>query len=127
MASKVVDIQPALDKRTITEIAGVKNDPTLHSLSGTFRAVDPDATSAQKFTISLATSNSANPGKFEIASFDASTGVGNWTYTIQDSALDYLASGNNLTISNKFSVSDGISSSDASIDVLLLGADTTSI
>ena len=126
-APKVVDIQPALDKRTITEMAGVTNVPKEHTLSGTFRAVDPDATSAQKFTISLAASNSANPGKFEIASFDASTGDGSWTYTIQDSALDYLAAGNNVTISNKFSVSDGNLIGEGSIDVLLLGADTTSV
>jgi VCBS repeat-containing protein len=126
-APQIVDITPTAASRVIQEKSGVTNDTTLHILKGTFKVTDPDAVNLQNHTVRLAESNSSNLGTFEIPSFDTTTGLGNWTYTIQDSKLDKLAAGNNVTISNKFSVYDGVSSAESSIDVLLLGADTTSL
>ena len=126
-APRVVDITPALADRTITENPNVKNDTSFHTLNGTFKVTDPDASSQQIYKITAASSNSTNLGSFEFSQPDPLSGMANWMYKVQDMALDKMAAGDKSTVSNKFIVSDGISTTEASIDVILLGADTTSL
>jgi VCBS repeat-containing protein len=125
-APVVTDMTPALDARKIQETPSQTGVQKNHVLTGTFKVSDVDAASLSEISLSKPTSSSPSfGGELVLSGINLTTGLVNWTYQISDAKLDSLASGNNVTDTQSFDVSDGFVSSKISSDVLLLGADTT--
>lgn len=124
-APVVTDITPSMAARTIQETPGKTGDQTSHVLSGTFKVSDVDATSLSEISLSNPASSAGLGGQLVLSGINQTNGLVSWTYQIKDAELDFLAAGNTVTDTQTFDVSDGNLSSKVSIDVLLLGADTT--
>ncbi|MEQ1943136.1 VCBS domain-containing protein [Mesorhizobium sp. VNQ89] len=109
---------------TITEQSETTSSLTELTADGTIRFSDVDTTDEHSIptpgTPSVVWSNGGqsvpNPGTLVIGAVDQTTNSATWTYIVTDSALDYLADGEMLTITYTVSVKDdsGVSASDTS-------------
>jgi VCBS repeat-containing protein len=113
------------ETREIVETPNVSNSSMPHVLNGTFKVSDTDTPLGQLILKPGVASSSL--GSFEFFSINATDGSVAWRYSIADSALDTLSAGNKLTVSKQFSIEDGVDVFSSSVDVLLIGSDTTTL
>lgn len=94
---------------------------TLHTATGAIAFADADATDSH--IASFAAKGSGYLGAFSLSAVDGSHSVG-WSFSIADSAIDFLAAGQTLTQLYDVTISDGRGGSVAqTVTVQILGAD----
>ena len=109
---------------TIVEQTNLTGDATALTATGQIVLSDVDLTdthTASKSFVSAVWSNgddpTVDPGVLDIDSVDQGADTAGWTYTVADSALDFLAAGETLTVTYDVTVKDdsAVASNDVSV------------